>query len=44
MAKDIEPKAKVIEWRRNIHQFPELSNRETKTAAKVAEHLRVARH
>src|SRR6188768_4358541 len=38
MAKEIEPK--VIEWRRNIHQFPELSNRETKTAAKVAEHLR----
>jgi amidohydrolase len=38
MAKDIEPK--VIEWRRNIHQFPELSNRETKTAAKVAEHLK----
>jgi amidohydrolase len=34
----IEPK--VIEWRRDIHQNPELSNREFKTAAKVAEHLR----
>lgn len=38
MAKSIEPK--MIEWRRNIHQFPELSNREAKTAAKVAEHLK----
>jgi amidohydrolase len=38
MAKSIEPK--VIEWRRHFHQFPELSNRETKTAAKIAEHLR----
>jgi amidohydrolase len=32
--------AKVIEWRRDIHQHPELSNREVRTAAKVAEHLR----
>lgn len=31
---------KMIEWRRHFHQFPELSNRETKTAAKVAEHLK----
>jgi amidohydrolase len=38
LAKEIEPK--VIEWRRNIHQNPELSNREVKTAAKVAEHLK----
>jgi amidohydrolase len=38
MAKDIE--AKVIEWRRDFHQHPELSNREFKTAAKVAEHLK----
>jgi amidohydrolase len=38
MAKEIEPK--VIEWRRHFHQYPELSNRETKTAAKVAEHLK----
>ena len=37
MTTEIEPK--VIEWRRNIHQFPELSNREFKTAAKVADHL-----
>ena len=34
----IEPK--VIEWRRDIHQNPELSNREFRTAAKVADHLR----
>ncbi len=31
---------KVIEWRRDIHQHPELSNREFKTAEKVAAHLR----
>ena len=30
----------VIDWRRDIHQHPELSNRETRTAALVAEHLR----
>ncbi|HMQ00675.1 MAG TPA: amidohydrolase [Cyclobacteriaceae bacterium] len=30
---------KVIAWRRDFHQYPELSNREFKTAAKVAEHL-----
>lgn len=34
----IEPK--VIAWRRDIHQNPELSNREFRTAALVAEHLR----
>ena len=34
----IEPK--VIEWRRDIHENPELSNREFRTAAKVADHLR----
>lgn len=32
-------KDKVIEWRRHIHQFPELSNREFNTAKKVAQHL-----
>lgn len=32
--------SKVIEWRRHFHQYPELSNREVKTAAKIAEHLR----
>ncbi len=31
---------KVIEWRRDIHQNPELSNREFKTAEKIAKHLR----
>lgn len=29
----------VIEWRRHIHQYPELSNREFKTAAYIASHL-----
>ncbi len=32
--------SKVIEWRRDIHQNPELSNREFKTAEKIADHLR----
>ena len=31
---------KVIEWRRDIHKHPELSNRETRTAAMVAKHLK----
>jgi amidohydrolase len=26
---------KLVEWRRYFHQYPELSNRETKTAAKI---------
>src|SRR5260221_9115377 len=30
----------VIEWRRYIHQHPELSNREVNTAKFVADHLR----
>jgi amidohydrolase len=30
---------KVIEWRRDIHQHPELGNREFRTAALVADHL-----
>ena len=34
----IEPK--VIEWRRDFHEHPELSNREFRTAGKVADHLR----
>ena len=37
-AKEVE--AKMIGWRRDFHQYPELSNREKRTAAKVAEHLR----
>jgi amidohydrolase len=36
-SKEIEPK--VIEWRRHIHQYPELSNRETQTASYIAKHL-----
>ncbi len=35
-----EVTADVIAWRRDIHQHPELSNRETRTSALVAEHLR----
>jgi amidohydrolase len=30
---------KIIEWRRDLHQFPELSNREFRTSKIVAEHL-----
>jgi amidohydrolase len=30
----------VVEWRRHIHQNPELSNRETETASYVARHLK----
>src|SRR5689334_20994501 len=37
-AKDMEKK--VIEWRRYFHQYPELSNRETKTASYVTDHLK----
>jgi amidohydrolase len=37
-AKEIEQQ--VIEWRRHFHQYPELSNRETKTGAYIAEHLK----
>ncbi len=36
-AAKLEPK--VIEWRRDLHRHPELSNREFRTAAKVSEHL-----
>jgi amidohydrolase len=31
---------RVIEWRRHLHQYPELSNREFKTAKYVEENLR----
>lgn len=31
---------KVVEWRRHIHQNPELSNREFETAAKIEVHLK----
>ncbi len=30
----------VVEWRRHLHQFPELSNREFKTSKYVENHLR----
>ena len=30
---------KVVEWRHDLHQYPELSNREFKTSEKVAKHL-----
>ena len=38
MADKLEPK--VIEWRHDIHQHPELGNNETRTAALIAQHLR----
>jgi amidohydrolase len=31
---------RVIEWRRHIHQYPELGNQEVKTAKYVEDHLR----
>lgn len=38
LAAQVEPK--VIDWRRDLHEHPELSNREFRTAEKVAEHLK----
>ncbi len=38
LASSVEPK--VIQWRREIHARPELSNREFETAKMVAAHLR----
>lgn len=42
VAQEIPPSLedKVIQWRHEIHQNPELSNREFKTAEKVAAHLK----
>lgn len=37
LAEAIEPK--VIAWRRDFHEFPELSNREFRTSKVIAEHL-----
>ena len=37
-AKALQPK--VVAWRRDIHEHPELSNREVRTAKLVAEHLK----
>lgn len=34
-----EIESQVIAWRRDLHEFPELSNREFETARKVATHL-----
>ena len=37
---DLDPlMEKVISWRHDIHEFPELGNREFRTSKKVAEHL-----
>jgi amidohydrolase len=38
LTKEVE--AKVINWRHDFHEHPELSNREFNTAAKVAAHLK----
>ncbi|GAB3828458.1 hypothetical protein GCM10028895_42030 [Pontibacter rugosus] len=38
LADKVEPK--VIEWRRHFHEHPELSNRETETAARIAAELK----
>jgi len=35
---DLQPR--IIEWRRDLHQNPELSNREFRTSKLVADHLR----
>ena len=45
MSRDIESAMakiapKLIEWRRHIHQYPELGNSEVKTAKYVEDHLR----
>jgi len=37
-ARAVEPR--VVAWRRDIHQHPELGNREVRTSALVAQHLR----
>ena len=38
MIDDVE--SKVVEWRRDFHENPELSNREFKTAEKITAHLK----
>ncbi len=38
--KQLEPlMEKVIDWRHDIHQYPELGNREFRTSKKIADHL-----
>ncbi len=39
-AKAIAIQPRLAEWRRQLHQHPELGNREFKTAAFIAEHLK----
>lgn len=39
-AADDALRAKVVEWRRDLHRHPELGNSETRTAKVVADHLR----
>lgn len=39
-AKALAIQAKLVEWRRHLHQHPELSNREYKTGAFIAEQLK----
>ena len=36
--------SKLVEWRRQIHQHPELGNREFKTSAFIAAHLKSLLH
>jgi len=38
LAREVEPK--VIEWRHDLHQNPELGNREFQTSKRVARHLK----
>lgn len=45
MSKDIDAATmkimpQVVEWRRHLHQYPELGNSEVKTAKYVENHLR----
>ncbi len=45
MSRDIDASTakimtKIVEWRRHLHQYPELGNREVKTAKYVEAHLR----
>jgi amidohydrolase len=37
-ATELEPR--IIDWRRDFHEHPELANREVRTSGRVAEHLR----
>jgi amidohydrolase len=39
-AKSLSIQPKVVEWRRHLHQNPELGNREFKTAAYIVAHLK----